>query len=118
MKLKQYWIEIQRRHVVKAGIAYLIVAWLILQVLSILLPLFKAPDWILQLSVIVLAVGFPIWLIVAWVYDFSWTNIQKTKDVPFDPVISRKKNVGLNRVIIGGLSIVVILLIVNTSITY
>ena len=114
MNWKQYWRELQRRHVVKAGIAYLVVAWLLIQVLSILLPVFKAPDWIMQLAVIVLAVGFPIWLIVAWVYDFSWGSIKKTEDVPYDPAVSRKKNVGLNRVIIGGLAIAVILLVVNT----
>ncbi len=114
MNWKQYWRELQRRHVVKAGIAYLVVAWLLIQVLSILLPVFKAPDWIMQLAVIVLAVGFPIWLILAWIYDFSWGSIKKTEDVPYDPAVSRKKNVGLNRVIIGGLAIAVILLVVNT----
>ena len=115
MKLKQYWRELQRRHVVKAGIAYLVVAWLLIQVFSILFPVFKAPDWAMQMTVIVLAVGFPIWLILAWVYDFSWGGIQKTEDVPFDPEVSRKKNIGLNRVIIGGLSIAVILLLANTA---
>jgi len=114
MNLKGYFKELQRRHVVKAGIAYLVVAWLLIQVLSILFPVFKTPDWVMQLSVIVLAIGFPIWLILAWVYDFSWGSIQKTEDVPFDAEVSRKKNVGLNRVIIGGLAIAVILLVVNT----
>ncbi|MCW5517315.1 tetratricopeptide repeat protein [Muriicola sp. Z0-33] len=114
MNWKQYWEELKRRHVVKTGIAYLVVAWLLIQVLSILLPVFKAPEWIMQLAVIAMAVGFPIWLIVAWVYDFSWKGIQKTEDVPFDPVISRKKSTGLNRVIIGGLSIAIVILLVNT----
>jgi TolB-like protein/Tfp pilus assembly protein PilF len=68
----------------------------------------------MQLAVIAMAVGFPIWLIVAWVYDFSWKGIHKTEDVPFDPAISRKKSTGLNRVIIGGLSIAIVILLVNT----
>ncbi|WP_445382597.1 hypothetical protein [Robiginitalea sp. IMCC43444] len=67
----------------------------------------------MQTTIIVLSVGFPIWLIIAWVYDFSSEGIKKTEDVPFDPEVSRKKNLGLNRVIIGGLSIAVILLVVN-----
>ncbi len=114
MNFKNYFKELQRRHVVKAGIAYLVVAWLLIQVLSTLLPVFKAPEFVTKITVIVLAVGFPIWLILAWVYDFSWGSIQKTEDVPFDAEVSRKKNVGLNRVIIGGLAIAVILLVVNT----
>ena len=113
-KLEKYWKELQRRHVVKAGIAYLVVAWLVLQVLDLLLDAFElGPGW-MQASIITLSVGFPIWLILAWVYDFSWGSIQKTEDVPFDPEVSRKKNIGLNRVIIGGLSIAVILLVANT----
>ncbi len=112
--MSNFFKELQRRHVVKAGIAYLVVAWLIIQVITVLLPMFKIPDSISQVVVIVLAVGFPIWLILAWVYDFSWGSIQKTEDVPFDAEVSRKKNVGLNRVIIGGLAIAVVLLVVNT----
>ncbi|MBT8235243.1 MAG: hypothetical protein KJO04_03545 [Bacteroidia bacterium] len=114
MKFKHYWRELQRRHVVKAGLAYLVVAWLVLQVLDLLLDAFELGSGWMQTAIITLSVGFPIWLILAWVYDFSWGSIQKTEDVPFDAEVSRKKNVGLNRVIIGGLSIAVILLVVNT----
>ncbi len=113
-KFQHYWKELQRRHVVKAGLAYLVFSWLIIQVVTILLPLFKIPDSISQIVVIVLAIGFPIWLILAWVYDFSWGSIQKTEDVVFDAKVSEKKNLQLNRVIIGGLTIAVILLVVNT----
>ncbi len=114
MNMKAYFKELQRRHVVKAGIAYVVFSWLIVQVITVLLPLFKIPDRISQTVVIILAVGFPIWLVIAWVYDFSWGSIQKTEDVPFDPEVSRKKNIGLNRFIIGGMAIALILLMVNT----
>lgn len=113
MKLKEYLKELQRRHVVKAGIAYLVVSWLLVQVLSILLPTFGlGPGW-MKTAIIILTVGFPIWLIIAWVYDFSTEGIKKTEDVTFDPKISAKKNLQLNRLIIGGLSIALILLVVN-----
>ncbi|MBT8235242.1 MAG: hypothetical protein KJO04_03540, partial [Bacteroidia bacterium] len=113
-QFEKYWKELQRRHVVKAGIAYLAIAWVITEVATAVLPLFKIPEVFLKWLVVLLAVGFPIWLILAWVYDFSWGSIQKTEDVPFDAEVSRKKNLGLNRVIIGGLAIAVILLLVNT----
>ena len=64
--------------------------------------------------IIILGVGLPIWLIIAWVYDFSLAGIKKTEAVTYDAEISRKKNISLNRFIIGGLSIAVILLLVNT----
>ena len=112
--MRNFFEELKRRHVVKAGIAYLVVAWLLIQVLSILLPVFKAPDWIMRLAVITLAVGLPVWLVVAWIYDFTPEGIQRTEDVPFNPEISRKKNTRLNKFIIGGLAIAVVLLLMNT----
>ena len=114
MNLKEYLKELQRRHVVKAGIAYLVVAWLLVQVLDILLDAFELGTGWMQTAIIILSVGFPIWLIIAWVYDFTPEGIKKTGEVPFNPEVSAKKNVGLNRFIIGGLSIAVILLVVNT----
>ena len=110
---KEYFRELQRRHVVKAGLAYLVGAWLLVQVLDILLDAFElGPGW-MQTTIIALSIGFPIWLIIAWVYDFSPEGIKKTEDVPFDPKVSANKNLQLNQLIIGGLSIAVILLVVN-----
>lgn len=114
MNLKDYFRELQRRHVVKAGIAYLVVAWLLVQVLDILFDAFELGIGWMQTIIIILSVGFPIWLIIAWVYDFTPEGIKKTEEVPFDPEVSRKKNIGLNRFIIGGLAVAVILLLINT----
>ena len=114
MRLKQTLKELQRRHVVKAALAYLVVSWLIIQVLSILFPAFDASSNAMKTTIIVLGVGFPIWLVIAWVYDFSPKGIVKTKAATYDPEIYKKKNVGLNRFITGGLLIAVILLVFNT----
>lgn len=114
MQLKQTLKELQRRHVVKAGLAYLVVSWLIIQVLSIMFPAFDASSNAMKTTITVLGVGFPIWLVIAWVYDFSPAGIVKTKAATYDPEVFKKKNVGLNRFIIGGLSIAVILLVFNT----
>ncbi|NNK11106.1 MAG: hypothetical protein HKP08_07155 [Flavobacteriaceae bacterium] len=112
--MSNFFQELKRRHVVKAGLAYLVGAWLLVQVLSIVLPAFGLGQGWMKTTLVILSIGFPIWLILAWVYDFSWGSIEKTEDVPFDPEVSRKKNIGLNRFIIGGLAIAVILLLVNT----
>ena len=99
---------------IKAGIAYLVVAWLILQVISVLLPMLGLSVDISKPVLIILAVGFPIWLIIAWIYDFSPEGIKKSDTVSYDSEVSKKENIRLNRVIIGALSIAVILLIFNT----
>ena len=54
MHWKTYWHELQRRNVIRAGIAYLVVAWLITQVLSIVLPAFGAPQAMLKYALILL----------------------------------------------------------------
>lgn len=113
MKFKDYLNELQRRHVVKAGVAYLVISWLIVQVLSVLIPAFDLGQGFLKITIIILSIGFPIWLIIAWIYDFTPEGIKKTEDIVFDSKVSAKKNVRLNRIIIGALSIALILLIVN-----
>jgi TolB-like protein len=113
VKFKEYLNELQRRHVVKAGVAYLVIAWLIVQVLSILIPAFDLGQSLLKITITILSIGFPIWVIIAWIYDFTPQGIKKTEDMVFDAKGSAKKNVRLNRVIIGALSIALILLIVN-----
>ena len=113
MKFKNYLQELQRRHVVKAGLAYLVLSWLVVQVLSIIIPAFQLSQSILKNSIIVLILIFPIWLVFAWVYDFTPDGIKKTEDVQFDYSIHKRKNTKLNRIIIGGLSIAVVLLVIN-----
>jgi len=113
MNFKKYFRELNRRHVVKAGIAYLVVAWLITQVLSIIIPAFELPTSLLRTSIIILTIGFPIWLIFSWVYDLTPEGLKKTVSIEYDDAFSAKKNVKLNRIIIGALSIAVILLVYN-----
>ena len=113
LNFKNYLRELQRRHVVKAGIAYLVVAWLLIQVLSILIPVFELPPSVLKTTIIVMAIVFPLWLIFAWIYDFTPDGLQKTDDIEYDSKIHAKKNLKLNRFIIGSLSMAIVLLVVN-----
>ncbi|MBT8284907.1 MAG: hypothetical protein HKO75_05925, partial [Flavobacteriaceae bacterium] len=62
-----FFQELQRRHVVKAGLAYLVGAWLLVQVLSIVLPAFGLGQGWMKTTLVILSIGFPIWLILAWV---------------------------------------------------
>jgi hypothetical protein len=58
--------ELKRRNVVKVGVAYLIVAWVLAQAAGLLLPAFEAPGWIFRVIVLLLAIGFVISLFIAW----------------------------------------------------
>ncbi len=115
MDFKNYLKELKRRNVVKAGLAYLVVAWLLIQVLSILLPTFNASPSILKIIIIIMIVGFPIWLVFAWIFEFTPEGLKITEDIDteIEKSISKKTDIRLNRVIIGSLTIIVILLIAN-----
>ena len=61
--------ELQRRKVFKVGAAYLVVAWLAVQAASIAFPTFEAPLWALRVFILVCLLGFPIAVVMAWVFD-------------------------------------------------
>ena len=63
--------ELKRRNVVKVGAAYLLVAWLVVQAASIGFPAFDAPPWALRVFILVLLLGFPIAIVMAWMFDVT-----------------------------------------------
>ena len=68
--------ELQRRKVFKVGGAYLVVAWLAVQAVSIGFPAFDAPPWALRIFILVALLGFPIALVLAWAFDITDQGVQ------------------------------------------
>ena len=73
--------ELKRRNVIRTGLAYLAVSWLVFEVLSAVMDVFGAPDWAIKSPVAVLAVGLPIALVFAWVYEITPDGVRKTSEV-------------------------------------
>ncbi len=113
VNLKKYIAELKKRHVFKAGLAYLIGAWVLTEVSALVLDTFAVPPYVMKTILIVLVIGFPIWLIFSWVYDLTPEGIKKTHKSDPDTLKSPVINHRLNRTIIGLLSIAVVLLVVN-----
>ena len=109
MDLRNFVEELKKRNVLKAALAYLVISWLILQVASIVLPIFNTPEYVLKTLLFLLTIGFPIWLI----YDMTPDGLKKSDDSEIDDVSRLQTRNRLNRVIIGALSLAVILLLVN-----
>ena len=63
--------ELQRRSVFKVGAAYLVVGWLVIQAASIAFPTFEAPAWALRVFIFVVLLGFPLALVLAWIFDVT-----------------------------------------------
>lgn len=110
MRIKKYINELQRRNVFKAAIAYIVFAWLLLQVGSTVLPILGAPESSMKLMLLMLSVGFPLWLVFAWVYEITPEGLKKTKEVPETESITGRTGSKLNKVIITVLSLVVLVL--------
>ena len=81
MNFKKYIAELKRRNVFKPAIAYLVAAWVIAEVASVVLPTFDAPTYLMKTLIIILIIGFPINLIIAWIYEFTPKGIKKTETV-------------------------------------
>jgi TolB-like protein/Tfp pilus assembly protein PilF len=105
--------ELKRRNVVKVGVAYLIVAWVLAQAAGLLLPAFEAPAWIFRVIVLLLAIGFVISLFVAWVYELTPEGVKRTEEVPQAQSITHLTSQKLNFVIIGALVLALAFVVVD-----
>jgi TolB-like protein/Tfp pilus assembly protein PilF len=91
MNPKSFFGELRRRNVYKVAIAYGVVAWLLVQVASQIFPFFDIPNWAVRLVVLLLILGFPIALVLAWAFELTPEGIKRTEDVDL-AVASGSKN--------------------------
>lgn len=96
----KFFEELKRRNVIKATMAYIVVAWVFIQVMTNILPIFSAPQWVMKILMILIAIGLPIWMFFSWVYEVTPEGIKKTADVSNDESITAVTNKRLNIVIL------------------
>jgi hypothetical protein len=104
--MRSVFEELKRRNVVRVGVAYIVVGWLVMQAAAALEPALLLPDWVDRVVAVFLMIGFPIVLIFAWAFEITPDGIKPT--VKVDPTQSITKNTGkkLEHTIIGLLSLV------------
>jgi TolB-like protein/Flp pilus assembly protein TadD len=113
MQGRGFFAELKRRHVYRAGVIYAMSAWLIIQIATQTLPFFDVPPWVIRFVIIALVVGFPIVLALAWIFELTPAGVVKIDDLPEEPVAARRHHRHIDFVIIGALSLVIILLLVQ-----
>jgi len=109
--VRSFLRELRRRNVYKAGAAYAVVGWLVVQVATQVLPLFDVSPLALRVIVLVILAGFPIALILSWIYEVTPAGIVRTDEVAPTESIARETGRRLNVVIIGVLAVAVLFLI-------
>jgi TolB-like protein len=105
--------ELKRRNVFRVAVAYLVAAWLLLQVADIVLENIHAPDWIIQAFMLALAIGLPIALIFAWAFEMTPEGLKREKDVDRSQSITRQTGRKLDRTIMAILAVAVIVLVID-----
>src|SRR5438876_1345191 len=88
--MSNFFAELKRRNVYKVAVAYAVVAWLLIQAASILLPTFEAPTWVMKVLVFVIAFGFPAALIFSWAFEITPEGIKLESEVAANESITRK----------------------------
>src|SRR5262250_992096 len=107
MNPKRFFGELKRRNVYKVAIAYAVVAWLLMQIASQIFPFFDIPSWGVRLVVLLLIIGFPIALVLAWAFELTPEGIKRMEDVDLSKSIRGKTGRKLDFLIIAVLLLVI-----------
>jgi TolB-like protein len=105
--------ELKRRNVIRVGIAYVLIAWVVLQGADFAFDLVGAPEWVIRALFALAAIGLPAALIIAWVFEMTPEGIKREKDIDRSQSIAPLTGRKLDRVIIGILTIAVAVLLLE-----
>jgi TolB-like protein/Flp pilus assembly protein TadD len=98
---KSFLSELKRRNVYKVAVAYAIVGWLLVQVATQVFPFLEIPNWVVRLVIVLVAIGFPIALVIAWAFELTPEGIKRTEDVDLAASSAPKKHAWIYVVVIG-----------------
>ncbi len=83
--------ELKRRNVYKVAVAYAVAGWVIAQIATQIFPFLEIPNWVVRLVIVLIAIGFPIALVIAWAFELTPDGLKRTEDVdPSDKRASKK----------------------------
>ena len=99
------YAELKRRNVFRVAVAYIVVSWLMLQIVDVLAELLALPEWAGKLIFVLLLVGFPIALIFAWAFELTPEGLKREHEVDRSASITDVTGRKLDFLIIGVLSI-------------
>src|ERR1700750_1090693 len=80
MNPHNFFAELKRRNVYKVAVAYAVVGWLLIQIATQVFPFLEIPNWVVRLVIALVAIGFPIALIIAWAFELTPEGIKRTEE--------------------------------------
>lgn len=82
MDWRRFLGELKRRNVYRVAVTYAVVSWVLIQIATQIFPFFEIPIWAVRVVVLLLVLGFPVALILAWAFELTPEGIKRTEDVP------------------------------------
>src|SRR3984893_12122514 len=102
MNLEKFFTELKRRNVYKVAVAYAVVAWLLIQVATQVFPFFEVPNWAVRLVLLLIIVGFPIALVIAWAFELTPEGLKRTEIADAAPAPQSRSHAWIYVVLIAG----------------
>jgi TolB-like protein len=104
VKNSNFFAELKRRNVYKVAVAYIVAGWALSQGIAQVFPVFDIPNWVIRLIVLLIIIGLPIALVLAWMFELTPQGIRRTETADAMPESARrKKHTWIYVVVIGGL---------------
>src|SRR6187399_3182984 len=103
MDPRHFFAELKRRNVYKVAVAYIVAGWALAQGLAQVLPVFSVPTWIIQLLVLLIVLGLPIALGLAWAFELTPEGLKRTEEVDYAAAAAHKKRAWIYVVIVGAI---------------
>src|SRR5881392_1146809 len=102
MNFANFFAELKRRNVYKVAVTYAVVGWLIAQIATQIFPFLDIPNWVVRLIIVLIAIGFPIALVIAWAFEITPQGIERTEVADTMPAVpGQKKHVWIYVVVVG-----------------
>src|SRR5437870_9272643 len=102
MDPRNFFAELKRRNVYKVAIAYAVVAWLLMQIATQVFPFLEIPNWAIRLVIMLIVIGFPIALIIAWAFELTPEGLKRTESADELPKKAPRSRAWIYVVIIAG----------------
>ena len=99
---KNFFAELKRRNVYKVAVAYVVAGWALAQGIAQVFPVFDVPNWIVRLIVLLIVIGFPIALALAWAFEITPEGLKRTNVADAMPSMPQKKHAWIYIVVICG----------------
>ncbi|HEV2804229.1 MAG TPA: hypothetical protein VGW57_04770 [Chthoniobacterales bacterium] len=96
-----FFSELRRRNVYKVAVAYAVVGWLVVQIATQTFPFFAVPNWAVRMVILLVVIGFPIALVIAWAFELTPEGLKRTESAAAGPRTASRSRTWIYVVLAG-----------------